>query len=320
MSQLTAPDRVSTNNVLYDEAVVLLGHQGAVLCSKFNPDGSCIASGGMDRTVRLWQLPTDAYEELPNYGVMEEHKSAVTSLNWKDADTLFTASADSTVAFWDAVTGERTRRGLGHNLTVNDNCVTPNGICISVGDDGCIKSWDERQKAPINNIDDPYPLLCCDSNADGSIVYVAGIDPTVKAYDLLTNKLIWSCLVGYDIITGLSLNSDESRLIVRLMNGKVVMINSSKSVPEGVSRLGPSYEGTSPKTLQSLVRCTFSRDDIYIASGSDSAEAMIWETASRRIQSRFQDHEDTVLEVDFHPTEKVFLSCSGDGNIVVRQL
>lgn len=320
MSQLTVSNRVSTKNALYDEAVVLLGHQGAVLCSKFNPDGSCLASGGMDRTVKLWRLPTDAYEEVPNYGVMEEHKSAVTSLNWKDADTIFTTSADSAVAFWDSVTGERTCRGLGHDLTVNDSSVTSNGVCISVGDDGCIKSWDERQKAPINSIESPYPLLCCDSNEDDSIVYVAGIDPTVKAYDLSTNKLLWSCLIGSDTITGLSLNSDASRLIARLMNGKVVTINASKSVPEGVSRLGPSYDGVSPKTLQNLVRCTFSRDDIYVAAGSDSAEALIWETASRRIRSRFQDHGSSVLEVDFHPTESVVLSCSTDGDIVVRQL
>lgn len=320
MSQLTVSNRESASNVLYNEAIVLLGHQGAVLCSKFSPDGSSFASGGMDRTVRLWHLPTDEYEEFPNYGVMEGHKSGVTSLNWKDMDTIFTTSADSTVAYWDSVTGERTGKGLGHDLTVNDSSVASNGVCYSVGDDGSLKSWDERQKTPINSINGLYPLLCCDSNVDGSIVYIAGIDRLVKAYDLSTNKLLWSCIAGTDTISGLSLNSDGSRLLARLMNGKVVSINASKSVPEGVSRIGPSYDGISPKSLQNVVRCTFSRDDIYIASGSDSTETLIWETASRRIQSRFQDHRSSVLEVDFHPTERIILSCSTDGDIVIRQL
>lgn len=320
MAHLVAANQSSDKTLLYDEAVALLGHDGPVLSSQFSPDGACIASGGMDRTIRLWHLPTDAYEKVPNYGIMDQHKSAVTSIRWKNSDTLFSTSADTTVAFWDTVTGERLVKGQGHELTVNDCCVGTNGSCASVGDDGGVRFWDDRQKASVSVIDSPYPLLCCSYSPDGSTIFVAGIEAKVKAYEIKTGNLLWSCQVGRDIITGLDVNSDGSRIVVRLANGQVVSINASRSVPDNVSRIGPSYEGISPKYSNSLVRACFSKDDLYIGSGSDSAESFIWETASRRTQVKLEDHQSSVLQLDFHPTEKIVLTCSNDGNIIVRQL
>lgn len=318
MSRLALTKNIKTKVALYDEAVILLGHDGAVLTSSFSPDGSCIVSGGMDRTIRLWHLPTDAQESTPNFGVFDKHKSAVVSVEWKDPETLFSVSADSTVAFWDTFTGERISRGVGHELTVND-CSISSTTCLSVGDDGSLKVWDDRVKSAVKSIHTDYPLLCCDLSSDGQVAYVAGVDPAVKAYDLLKEELMWSAPVGREIITGICLNSDGSKLAARLTDGKVVTVNSAHSVPTSVLRLGPSYESIPANSLQNLVRVCFSRDDIYLAAGSDGCEAFIWDTASRRMHAKFEGHRSSAVLVDFHPTEDIFLSCSTDGNIIIRQ-
>lgn len=318
MSQLIRAQE-KLKKVLYDDAVVLLGHEGAVLSSKFSLDGTCIVSGGMDRTIRLWHLPTNEYEATPNFGVMDGHKSAVTSLNWKDLDTLFSTSADGTVGFWDTTAGECTNRGKGHTLTVNDCSTASNGVCISVGDDGSIRTWDDRMKSEVSIIETPYPILCCALSPDGSIAYVAGIDPIVKACDLSTKKVLWSCPTGRETVTGLGITSDGSRLVTRLSDGIVKTVNSSTSVPDGVSRLGPSYDGLSSYPKQNVIRACLSRDDVFIAAGSDESEVCIWNTSQRKIHAKYSDHKDAVLEVAFHPTEDIFLSCSSDGDIIVRQ-
>lgn len=36
------------------ELKVLRGHQGAVLCVRYNADGNYCVSGGADKTIRLW--------------------------------------------------------------------------------------------------------------------------------------------------------------------------------------------------------------------------------------------------------------------------
>lgn len=320
MSQLIRTQQLPTKKVLFDDAVVLLGHDGPVLTSKFSLDGSCIVSGGMDRTIRLWHLPTNEYEVTPNFGVMDGHKSAVTSINWKDLETLFSTSADGTVGFWDATIGECTNRGKGHTLAVNDCSTASYGVCISVGDDGSLRTWDERIRSEVSVIESSYPLVSCALSSDGSIAYAAGIDPIVNAYDLSTKKLLWSCPSGRETVTGISISSDDSRLVIRSSDGVVKTINCSNVIPAGVSRIGPSYDGPSSLSQQNVVRVCFSRDDVYIAAGSDATEACLWNTSQRKIQTRFTDHKDAILEVAFHPTEDIFLSCSNDGTIIVRQL
>ncbi|OBA24289.1 hypothetical protein METBIDRAFT_37182 [Metschnikowia bicuspidata var. bicuspidata NRRL YB-4993] len=320
MSLITNPVKnAESRSILFEKAVVLSGHTGAVFSIEFSADGHNIASAGMDRTIRLWNLPTTADNEAPNYGVIEGHKKAITSLSWILSSKILSASADSTVSVWDAETGQRLKTGKGHELTVNDCSTSSEGPYLSVGDDGTIRLWDEREKYEVSKIETPYPILACDLSSDGKIAYVAGIDPSVRAYDVSSGSLLWSCDGFTETTTGLALSSDESMLVLRAMDGSVYTINAKSFVPAGVSRKGQTYEGAVGGAQMLVSRAKFSHDDIYICLASDDHLATMWGTASQRMAAKLTGHEAAVVDIDFHPREKILASCALDGDIIVRE-
>lgn len=68
----------------------------------FNPDGSILASGSDDQTVRLWDV--DAGQNLK---VLQGHTNRVLSVAFSpDGNILASSSDDGTIMFWDVLTSE----------------------------------------------------------------------------------------------------------------------------------------------------------------------------------------------------------------------
>ena len=73
------------------------GHSGNVLSVGFSLDGRLLASGGADRTVRVWSTEDGA--ELAKY----PHAAPVRAVAFSaDARALFTATADGQLLRWTA--------------------------------------------------------------------------------------------------------------------------------------------------------------------------------------------------------------------------
>ena len=124
---------------------VLDGHENAVLALAYTPAATLLASGGADRTVKLWNLTT--LEMLRTYRGSTDFVTAV-ALS-PDGKSLAAASLDGTIRIWSTSSSRQKRRYSGHKGAVTSLAFSPDGErLVSGGADGTVRLWDiDRRRA-----------------------------------------------------------------------------------------------------------------------------------------------------------------------------
>jgi WD40 repeat protein len=118
---------------------VLRGHKGSALTVAFSPDGTQLASCGVDGTVRLWDLSTRSTR-----AVLKEPGAAIVYSVAYSADGRLLASAaqDKSVHFWDTATCQMVA-ALPHLSAVYSVAFSPDGRRLAAGcADNSIRLWD----------------------------------------------------------------------------------------------------------------------------------------------------------------------------------
>lgn len=112
---------VSPQAVFHVEAITrcsssISGHTDAVVSVQFSPDGSHLASGSGDTTVRFWDVNT----ETPQF-TAHSHKHWVLVIAWSpNGQRLASADKNGTIFIWDPKTGKQLGSALlGHKQWVN---------------------------------------------------------------------------------------------------------------------------------------------------------------------------------------------------------
>ncbi len=127
----------------HQELFCLSGHTDEVLCVAVTRDGSLVASGSKDRTVRLW----DSKRGQPLH-VFTGHSGQVNSVAFSpDGKQLASASSDATVRIWDVASGKESLCYTNHVLDVNSVVFHPSGKELASGSsDATVRIWDRKGK------------------------------------------------------------------------------------------------------------------------------------------------------------------------------
>jgi WD40 repeat protein len=108
----------------------LEGHNGGVNSVAISPDGTKIASGSYDKTIRLWSVKSQAPIGKPLQG-----HSYVTSVAFShDGAFIVSGFADGIIQLWNVETGVKVGEPLSdHTDSVTSVACSPDGVHIASG-------------------------------------------------------------------------------------------------------------------------------------------------------------------------------------------
>lgn len=143
----------NTNVYRYDfvtdmDLPALKGHTGPISSLAVSPDGTMLASGSWDRTVRIWDLKTGECKQVIEAHKIPEgsHAIAVTALAFSASNKLVASGGgDNMMYIWRVETGEQLFSAV-HDAPVSGTFFTDAGNIYTCDTQGNVHLWDLHEE------------------------------------------------------------------------------------------------------------------------------------------------------------------------------
>ena len=282
----------------------LTGHVGTVSSVAFNPaDGSLLASGSDDNTIRLWNTITGEHIKT-----LTGHTRPVSSVAFNPADgsLLASGSDDNTIRLWNTITGEHIKTLTGHTRPVSSNVAfSPDGSLLASGsDDNTIRLWDGTTGEHIKTLTGHTEgVLSLAFSPDGSLLASGGGDNTIRLWDGTTGEHIKTLTGHTDIVWSVAFSPDGSLL--------------ASGTWDNTIRLWDGTTGEHIKTLtghtEGILSVAFNpADGSLLTSGSGDGTIHLWDTTTGEHIRTLIGHTEIVWSVAFSPDGSLLASGSDD--------
>ena len=280
---------------------VLEGHCDGVKSVAFSPDGTQIASGSRDETVRVWDTETGVCRHI-----LEGHHYWVSSVAFSpDGAQIASASWDKTIRVWRTSTGVCSKILEGHTRAVTSVAFSPDGTCIaSASDDSTVRIWRADNGACEKTLKGHSKVTSVAFSPDGTQLAWSSTDGTIR---------IWCTNTGgterertYNI-------SEEVYLLAFSLDGTeiaAVLMRSFFRIRFSDERQG-ALDLYGAEYLHSLA---FLPDGKRIATASPDKGIQIWNLDSKTCEQTLQGHTGDVWSMAVSPAGTEI--ASGDGNTV----
>ena len=309
-SRTSSPTSASNTPLIYRE------HAGSVTALAWSPDGTSLASGGDDHTIRIWHAHTgtDIY-------TFHAQSGSVPAISWApDSQRIATASAGpltsggspasgNAVQVWRAATGTPIYSYRGHTSGITAIAWQPGGERVaSSSTDYTVQIWDATTgQHPLVHRTSPWYAWTIAWSPDGKRIASGGPDATVQVWDASTGAAISVCRGHTNSIEAVTWSPDGVLLASASDDRTVRIWDASSGSANSIYRGHTNYVRT----------VAWSPDGNFIASGGSDRTVQVWEATSGATIYTYYGHAASVTNVVWSPDSKTIASASEDGTVQV---
>ncbi|XP_062329941.1 autophagy-related protein 16-1 isoform X1 [Osmerus eperlanus] len=272
---------------------VFEAHDGEVNAVRFSPGSRILATGGMDRRVKLWEVVSGRCEPK---GALTGSNAGITSIEFDSTGSyLLAASNDFASRIW-TVDDYRLRHTLtGHSGKVlSARFLLDNARIVSGSYDRTLKLWDLRSKVCMKTVF--AGSSCNDIVCTEQCVMSGHFDKKVRFWDIRAESIVRELeLLGK--VTSLDLNHDRTELLACSRDDLIKIIDLRTNA------VRQTFSAPNFKCGADWTRVTFSPDGSYVAAGSADATLYVWNTLTGKLDCTLdKNHSTAINAVSWSPS------------------